>query len=183
MGLDDFDSNEMINKVTGVLSGMVVLSGVAMVVGGIVVLAIDCPSPNHPWVLLVWGLVTIMLYGHVVTAAHDRMRSARENIAPNPLVQGLKHLASLDGASAWWFAKVLIENFTDSSGMGCTDDAIMAGFVLCVITLTIRFHIPYQCAVQIYHVFCITTLSTMYLIPLYSQTIKDLNIPSVSSFA
>ena len=35
-----------------------------------------------------------------------RMRSCRENIAPNPLVQGLKHLASLDGASAWWFAKV-----------------------------------------------------------------------------
>jgi len=138
MGLDDFDSNEMINKVTGVLSGMVVLSGVAMVVGGIVVLAIDCPSPNHPWVLLVWGLVTIMLYGHVVTAAHDRMRSARENIAPNPLVQGLKHLASLDGASAWWFAKVLIENFTDGNAMGCTEDAIMAGFVLCVITLAIR---------------------------------------------
>ena len=35
-----------------------------------------------------------------------RMRAARENIAPNPLVQGLKHLASTDGASAWWFAKV-----------------------------------------------------------------------------
>ena len=34
------------------------------------------------------------------------MRSVRENIAPNPLVQGLKHLASVDGASAWWFAKV-----------------------------------------------------------------------------
>ena len=72
MGLDDFDKNEMINKVTGVLSGVVALSGVAMVVGGIVVLAIDCPPPNHPWVLLVWGLVTIMLYGLVVIAAHDR---------------------------------------------------------------------------------------------------------------
>merc|ERR1712032_1206122 len=138
MGLDDFDKNEMINKVTGVLSGVVALSGVAMVVGGIVVLAIDCPPPNHPWVLLVWGLVTIMLYGLVVIAAHDRMRSARENTAPNQLVQGLKHLASLDGASAWWFAKVLIGNFTDGSGMGCTEDAIMAGFVLCVITLAIR---------------------------------------------
>ena len=72
MGLDDFDKNEMINKVTGVLSGVVALSGVAMVVGGIVVLAIDCPPPMHPWVLLVWGLVTIMLYGLVVIAAHDR---------------------------------------------------------------------------------------------------------------
>ena len=72
MGLEDFDKNEMINKVTGVLSGMVALSGVAMVVGGIVVLAVDCPPPNHPWVLLVWGLVTIMLYGLVVLAAHDR---------------------------------------------------------------------------------------------------------------
>merc|ERR1712130_511852 len=50
MGLDDFDKNEMINKVTGILSGMVVLSGVAMVIGGIVVLAVDCtPDPNHPW--------------------------------------------------------------------------------------------------------------------------------------
>merc|ERR1712233_206674 len=128
MGLDDFDKNEMINKVTGILSGMVVLSGVAMVIGGIVVLAVDCtPDPNHPWVLLVWGLVTIMLYGLVVLAAHDRMRSTRENIAPNPLVQGLKHLASVDGASAWWFAKVLIGNFTDGSAMGCTEDAIMAG--------------------------------------------------------
>jgi len=138
MGLDDFDKNEMINKVTGVLSGMVALSGVAMVVGGIVVLAIDCPPPMHPWVLLVWGLVTIMLYGLVVIAAHDRMRSAKENIAPNPLVQGLKHFASIDGASAWWFAKVLIDNFINGSGMGCTEDAIMAGFVLCVITLAIR---------------------------------------------
>merc|ERR1712130_781957 len=109
MGLEDFDKNEMINKVTGGLSGMVALSGVAMVVGGLVVLA-----------------------------AHDRMRSTRENIAPNPLVQGLKHLASVDGASAWWFAKVLIGNFTDGSAMGCTEDAIMAGFVLCVITLAIR---------------------------------------------
>ena len=104
-----------------------------------------------------------------------RMQSARENIAPNPLVQGLKHLASLDGASAWWFAKVnkitlklshfyiwwfvkvddtyhpryfelkitfpqvLIGNFTDGNAMGCTEDIIMAGFVLCVITLAIRF--------------------------------------------
>jgi len=66
------------------------------------------------------------------------MRSIRENIAPNPLVQGLKHLTSLDGASAWWFAKVLIDNFINRSGLGCTDDAIMAGFVLCVITLAIR---------------------------------------------
>ena len=75
MGLDDFDKNEMINKVTGILSGMVVLSGVAMVIGGIVVLAVDCtPDPNHPWVLLVWGLVTIMLYGHTVIATHDRCK-------------------------------------------------------------------------------------------------------------
>jgi len=66
------------------------------------------------------------------------MRAARENIAPNPLVQGLKHLASTDGASAWWFAKVLIENFNNGSAMGCTEDAILAGFVLCVITLAIR---------------------------------------------
>ena len=73
MGLEEFDTNEMVNKVQGILSGMVALSGVAMVVGGIVVLAVDCsPDPNHPWVLLVWGLVTIMLYGLVVLATHDR---------------------------------------------------------------------------------------------------------------
>merc|ERR1712062_584655 len=139
MGLEEFDTNEMVNKVQGILSGMVALSGVAMVVGGIVVLAVDCPTaPNHPWVLLVWGLVTIILYGLVALATHDRMRAARENIAPNPLVQGLKHLASTDGASAWWFAKVLIENFNNGSAMGCTEDAILAGFVLCVITLAIR---------------------------------------------
>ena len=48
MGLEDFESNEMINKVTGALSGLVTLSGVAMVVGGVVVLAVDCaPAPNH----------------------------------------------------------------------------------------------------------------------------------------
>ena len=101
------------------------------------------------------------------------MRSARENIAPNPLVQGLKHLASLDGASAWWFAKVnwttnpirylfptfphqvLIGNFTDGSGMGCTEDAIMAGFVLCVITLAIRFLM-----LSIYHSYILITFAT-----------------------
>merc|ERR1712012_785738 len=76
--------------------------------------------------------------GLVVLATHDRMRACRENIAPNPLVQGLKHLASTDGASAWWFAKVLIENFNNGNAMGCTEDAILAGFVLCVITLAIR---------------------------------------------
>ena len=81
MGLEDFDKNEMINKVTGVLSGMVALSGVAMVIGGIVVLAVDCtPAPNHPWVLLVWGLVTIMLYGLVVIATHDRWNIAKYQI-------------------------------------------------------------------------------------------------------
>ena len=73
MGFEDFESNEMINKVTGALSGLVTLSGVAMVVGGVVVLAVDCaPAPNHDWVLLVWGLVTIMLYGLVALATHDR---------------------------------------------------------------------------------------------------------------
>ena len=34
--------------------------------------------------------------------------------------------------------QVLIGNFTDGNAMGCTEDAIMAGFVLCVITLAIR---------------------------------------------
>ena len=73
MGFEDFESNEMINKVTGALSGLVTLSGVAMVVGGVVVLAVHCtPAPNHHWVLLVWGLVTIILYGLVVLATHDR---------------------------------------------------------------------------------------------------------------
>ena len=73
MGFEDFETNEMINKVTGALSGLVTLSGVAMVVGGVVVLAVDCaPAPNHHWVLLVWGLVTIMLYGLVALATHDR---------------------------------------------------------------------------------------------------------------
>ena len=96
-----------------------------------------------------------IFYLQITNPCIVRMRSVRENIAPNPLVQGLKHLASTDGASAWWFAKVdsldyfdffvtfpcqvLIANFSNGSAMGCTEDLIMAGFVLCVITLAIRF--------------------------------------------
>ena len=47
-----------------------------------------------------------IFYLQITNPCIVRMRSVRENIAPNPLVQGLKHLASTDGASAWWFAKV-----------------------------------------------------------------------------
>ena len=35
--------------------------------------------------------------------------------------------------------QVLIENFNNGNAMGCTEDAILAGFVLCVITLAIRY--------------------------------------------
>ena len=58
--------------------------------------------------------------------------------APNSLLQGLQHLASLDGACAWWFAKVLIEawvHLDDWEPANCAISLNTLGFALCVIRL------------------------------------------------
>ena len=43
-----------------------------MFISGIVVLAADCPSVNKPWVLLVYGLVTMITWVWPLWAGIDR---------------------------------------------------------------------------------------------------------------
>ena len=45
-----------------------------MFISGIVVLAADCPSVNKPWVLLVYGLVTMLTWVWPLWAGIDRWR-------------------------------------------------------------------------------------------------------------
>ena len=45
-----------------------------MFVSGIVVLAADCPSVNKPWVLLVYGLVTMATWVWPLWAGIDRWK-------------------------------------------------------------------------------------------------------------
>ena len=45
-----------------------------MFVSGIVVLAADCPSVNKPWVLLVYGLVTMLTWVWPLWAGIDRWK-------------------------------------------------------------------------------------------------------------
>ena len=59
-------------KVQAGFGGVLVLCGAAMVVAGIVMLALDCGPSRHPWLLLVWGLITTLLYGSVMAAGIDR---------------------------------------------------------------------------------------------------------------
>ena len=53
------------------VGGGQVLTGLAMAVAGVVVLAADC-TLEQPWVLLVWGLVTVLMWGLVALAGLDR---------------------------------------------------------------------------------------------------------------
>lgn len=67
----------------------------------------------------------------------SRMQAVKESRAANMVLQGLRHItAAGDGASCWWFAKVLIENYIDDTIL--CPDAVMVGFVLCVIGLVAR---------------------------------------------
>jgi hypothetical protein len=51
-------------------------------------------------------------------------------------VQGLTHIASMDGAYTWWFASEIIKNFSNSKG---TDTCEQGWDQLCLILLSIRF--------------------------------------------
>jgi hypothetical protein len=75
--------------------------------------------------------------------------------SPNFILQGLQHLASLDGACAWWFAKVLIEAWQDLDDWQPTDCAITLntlGFGLCLVRLifSILYAVFFLCVL----VFC-----------------------------
>ena len=52
--------------------GSLFLTGLAMLISGIVILAADCPEVNKPWVLLVYGLVTMITYVWPMLAGIDR---------------------------------------------------------------------------------------------------------------
>ena len=52
--------------------GSLFLTGLVMFISGIVILAADCPTVNKPWVLLVYGLVTMFTYAWPMLAGIDR---------------------------------------------------------------------------------------------------------------
>ena len=52
--------------------GSLFLTGLTMFISGIVILAADCASVNKPWVLLVYGLVTMLTYVWPMLAGIDR---------------------------------------------------------------------------------------------------------------
>ena len=52
--------------------GSLFLTGFAMFVSGIVILAADCEAVNKPWVLLVYGLITMITYVWPMLAGLDR---------------------------------------------------------------------------------------------------------------
>ena len=52
--------------------GSLFLTGFVMFVSGIVILAADCPAVNKPWLLLVYGLVTMLTYVWPMLAGLDR---------------------------------------------------------------------------------------------------------------
>ena len=52
--------------------GSLFFTGLAMLISGIGILASDCPEVNKPWVLLVYGLVTMLTYVWPMLAGIDR---------------------------------------------------------------------------------------------------------------
>ena len=54
--------------------GSLFTTGLVMFVSGIVVLAADCSTVNKPWVLLVYGLVTMLTWVWPLWAGIDRWR-------------------------------------------------------------------------------------------------------------
>lgn len=65
------------------------------------------------------------------------MRACREGRAPSGLVQGLQHLASADGATAWWFASEIVRAWSDSRDMedSCRTNPDLFAFVM----MNVRF--------------------------------------------
>jgi len=72
----EFYGSSKLAKGQAVLGGLLFLTGVVMVVGGVVLLALDCQL-EKPWVLLVWGLVTCLMYGLVMWAGANRWDGVR----------------------------------------------------------------------------------------------------------
>ena len=70
-GCGEVWASPLMCKVQGTLAGLLALCGCVMVMAGIVVMAGDCP-PDRSWLLLVWGLITLLLYGLVALSAVDR---------------------------------------------------------------------------------------------------------------
>merc|ERR1711974_36548 len=110
--------------------------GGSLFLTGLVILAADCPAVNKPWILLVYGLITMLTYVWPMLAGIDRIRADRKGTQCNNLIQSLTHLASMDGAYTWWFASEIIKNFSDSKDtVGCEQGWDQ----LCLILLSIRF--------------------------------------------
>jgi len=91
---------------------------------------------DKPWALLVWGVITIILYSFIAIAGMDRAKAIDEDRGPNALIQCLQHIGNTDGASAWWFSMVLIGAYEDTED--CRERPDTIGLVLTVITLTLR---------------------------------------------
>ena len=140
------------NTVQASLSGVVVLVGLAMVVGGVVVLASDHQT-RQPSILLAWGLLTLLLYGTVLLASIDRspkfrflnwllsrLRSLHTPKRPIAAVQAVRHLAWTDAVSAWWFASILL---ACHAGLDMVVDREeerlhVAAYILCLTSLAAR---------------------------------------------
>merc|ERR1719234_485866 len=91
---------------------------------------------DKPWALLVWGVITIILYSFIAIAGMDRAKAIDKDRGPNAIIQCLQHIGNTDGASAWWFATVLIGAYEDTED--CRERPDTIGLVLTVITLTLR---------------------------------------------
>merc|ERR1719237_990704 len=107
---------------------------------------------DKPWALLVWGVITIVLYTFVVIAGLDRARAIDEDRGPSALIQCLQHIGNTDGASAWWFAMVLIGAYEDTKD--CRERPDTIGLVLTVITLTLRVQYGIVQGLTVVHFCC-----------------------------
>ena len=115
---------KMLYHLGGWVAGLISLTGLAMVVGGVVLVALDCGEMEKPWVLLVWGLLTAVTYGLVMWASFGNdwyTGDDEEDGMAMALVCCVGCctfiLVLVDAACAWWFAWEIITAWSHSKDL------------------------------------------------------------------
>ena len=60
------------SKLGLLLGSLLIVNGVIMAVGGVVVLSIGCQQITFPWIPLVWGIFTVLVYSATVWTGVDK---------------------------------------------------------------------------------------------------------------
>merc|ERR1712192_225711 len=112
-GVKDLNNFFFAVMVAVTLAVLLNLSGLSMIIYGIVVMASDCWI-DKSWVLLLYGCLTVLTYIWPLLAGLDWHYASRDNRPPNKILKALSFLGYCDGAYTGWCASEILKNYSES---------------------------------------------------------------------